>query len=182
MYGSSAQEESLCRESYLYNVISHERFKEYYAWNRDHLNIGLYMNRMLLSPHIVFERDNMTKSVNVITCAAPNYTYILKHVVATTEHHEYNQKMLANRIKFILLTLRGRVKENDVVILGAFGCGVFRQDPNIVANFFKDNMYILGKCHVIFAVPSGYSRKDNSTAMIFKNMVDSYEKVRTYDT
>lgn len=193
LYGSLAQEESLCRESFLYNVISHERFKDYYAWNRENLNLGLYTNRMLISPDIVFERGGFIRKANIITCAAPNYTHLLKKyaqeaanpLVASAmnlANFDRNVKVLESRIKFLLVNLRYRVKENDTVILGAFGCGVFKQDPTIVSQVFKDNLYILGKCHVIFAVPSGYSAKDHKTANVFRDMVDSYEKVRTYDT
>ena len=46
MRGSSAQEEDICRHSYLYSVIS--TFDAmFYEWNRNHTNRGLYMNQML---------------------------------------------------------------------------------------------------------------------------------------
>ena len=45
--GSSAQEESLCHASFLYNVLS--RRMDYYDWNNLHKNKGLYLNRALYS-------------------------------------------------------------------------------------------------------------------------------------
>lgn len=51
--GSIAQEECLCHESFLYNVL--ESFqREFYEWNMQHKQKGLYLNRALYSPEIGF--------------------------------------------------------------------------------------------------------------------------------
>ena len=47
--GSSAQEEMLCHNSFLYNVIS--TFKDYYNWNNEHKNKALYLDRAIYSPN-----------------------------------------------------------------------------------------------------------------------------------
>lgn len=166
--GSSAQEESLCRESFLYNVLSHERFKEYYKWNRHNLNNGLYKNRMIISPDILFDSTYIRKHIDpkpffikgnatVITCAAPNYSSILRYGKHNPSTYQRNLDVLLNRIRFVLVNLSTRIQEDDVIILGAFGCGVFKQDPAIVSQYFQDNLHILNKkCKVIFAVPSKY--------------------------
>lgn len=57
LQGSSAQEESLCHASFLYNVLS--EFKDYYAWNDKHKNRALYENRALYSPDVVFTNDSV---------------------------------------------------------------------------------------------------------------------------
>lgn len=55
--GSKAQEECLCHESNLYNIlVQHER---YYEENHKNLNRALYRNRVLYSPMVVFERDKI---------------------------------------------------------------------------------------------------------------------------
>ena len=72
LQGSNAQEESLCHESFLYNVLK-EYELEYYTWNREHLNKALYLNRALYSPDVIFERGEYRSKCDVITCAAPNF-------------------------------------------------------------------------------------------------------------
>ena len=59
MEGSSAQEESLCHESFLYNVLS--RYKEYYHANTYCKNRNLYSDRALYSPDIIFEHNAEAK-------------------------------------------------------------------------------------------------------------------------
>lgn len=49
--GSKAQEECLCHESYLYNVLS--KIEGFYDWNNKHKNKALYLNRGLYSPNIL---------------------------------------------------------------------------------------------------------------------------------
>ena len=54
------------------------------------------------------------------------------------------------------------------VILGAYGCGVFRQNPIMVAEMFKEEIEKTSISHVIFAVPTGF-HKENYEA--FKNIL-----------
>ena len=72
--GSMAQEEAICHESILYNVL--REFPKYYEWNKKHLNKTLYLNRAIFSKNILFRRCNHEKVVekyaSVITCATPN--------------------------------------------------------------------------------------------------------------
>jgi len=150
MRGSKAQEECLCHESFLYNVIS--RFSvPFYEWNNRHKNKALYTNRALYSP-IIFERNGVVRMTNVITCAAPNKSAAQKYQNVSDEE---NCEVLKSRIKFVLDVAR----DNGVktLILGAYGCGVFGQDATEVANIFKQYLDTEYKCFdtVVFAVPYG---------------------------
>ena len=149
--GSMAQEEVLCHNSILYNVLS--RFPEYYAWNNKYKNKGLYTNRALYTPNVLFcPYDGVNTFVcDVITCAAPNKSAGWKYRTIT-ENENYVE--LNDRIHFVLdIAAENNV---DTLILGAFGCGTFGQNPNDVASLF-DNC--LQSTHynrfnrVIFAVP-----------------------------
>lgn len=148
--GSSAQEESLCHESYLFNILAD--FSKYYEWNREHLNEGLYTNRALYTPEVRFERKGQIKYCDVITCAAPNLSYAIKgnHANVIADNHF----ILEDRIKFILdIAAAQRV---DTLILGAFGCGVFKQDALEVARIFTKYLKTTHKCFhkIIFAIPA----------------------------
>lgn len=129
--GSIAQEECLCHESFLYNVL--KEFPEYYAYNDKYKNKALYTNRALYSKDIIFERDNISCKCDVITCAAPNFAAASEYCRVSKEE---NSKVLRERIKFVLdIANDNRV---DTLILGAFGAGVFGQSAEEVAVIFKE--------------------------------------------
>lgn len=161
MGGSKAQEECLCHESFLYNVL--EKNKEYYEWNNEHKNKALYLNRALYSQNIIFERNEEKAICDVITCAAPNYSAAKKYLNISREE---NYSVLRSRTKYVLdIAFDNNV---DTLILGAWGCGVFSQDPAEVAEIFKEYLSKTHKCFekVIFAIPE--SRHDNNLTA-FKN-------------
>lgn len=157
--GSMAQEEALCHESTLYNVIADDTFRQFYNYNKQHLNRGMYHNRAIYSPNIAFTEgvnDEIVAYADVITCACPNYSYYIKMKVSPSE----NLLTLKSRIEFVKKIL----VENDVqiAILGAYGCGVFGQDPVTVASIFKETFStktnnLLEK--IIYAIPGGPNYK-----------------------
>lgn len=145
--GSKAQEECLCHESTLYNVL--KEFSEYYEYNKQNLNKALYLDRALYSSGIIFERNGVIKEADVLTCASPNFSAASKYCnVSKTE----NSRVLRQRIRFVLSILDQ--KELDTIILGAYGCGVFGQDPEEVATIFVEEIQnILNRdVKVVFAV------------------------------
>lgn len=157
--GSRAQEESLCHESTLYNVL--KEFPEFYEWNNQHLNKGLYLNRAIYSPDIVFERNGETLKCDVITCASPNWSAASYRCSA-----EENEKALEERIRLVLQV--ARVNNVDTLILGAFGCGVFQQKPEVVAKLFHkcaEETFKDYTIEIIFAViPALPGQTDNLAA------------------
>lgn len=155
--GSFAQEEALCSESTLFPTLT--QFEHtYYDWNREHLNHALYTNRALYSPSIVFERksekENKVVKVDVLTCAAPNYYGAGRQGVSYKE----NTKALSSRIKFMYDVAEDNCV--DTLILGAWGCGVFRQDACIVAELLIREAAGRSFNQVIFTVPNN-NRNDN---------------------
>lgn len=154
--GSVAQEEALCGESYLYNVL--RRFKSFYETNKEIGNknpLKYYENRAIYSPEVLFFRGKLRKTCSVITCASPNK----KASMGKEGYSEVlNRLSLQSRIKFVL----DIAAENNVktLILGAFGCGVFGQNPYEVATIFKEYLNKDYGCFekVIFAIPD-----ENST-------------------
>ena len=149
--GSKAQEECLCQESFLYNVLSQMTGK-FYDWNNQNKNRALYRDRGMYTPGVVFMRDGKTAACDVITCAAPNISAAHRYQNVS---YEENTKVLRARIKFVL----DIAKENQVntLILGAYGCGVFGQKGAEVAAIFKEYLETTHKCfeQVIFAIPEG---------------------------
>lgn len=131
--GSKAQEECLCHESFLYNVLS--ELDDYYTSHFQTLNRSLYTNDALYTPNIRFFRDNKNCLADVITCAAPNYKAASKyHNVSKFE----NLSVLKDRTRFVLDV--ASEEQVDTLILGAWGCGVFGQDPTEVAECFMNEL------------------------------------------
>ncbi len=166
MNGSKAQEECLCHESFLYNVISVQ--KQYYEENNKTKNRSLYINRALYSPGVYFERDDYRVEADVITCAAPNFSAAEKYCNVTKQE---NSKVLFERIAFVLGI--AKKEQVDVLILGAYGCGVFGQDPYEVAKIFKflltseKSPFLNVFPKVVFAIPKGSNQNLDAFQKIF---------------
>lgn len=140
--GMISQEECLCHDSFLFNVLV--EFMDYYKWNREHLNKGLYLNRAIYSPDVYFSK--VDRFVNIITCAAPNLN--AQRFGGATKKE--NSEALESRIKFVLDIAEDN--EIDSLILGAFGCGVFRQDPREVASIFVNECKKRNFKNIIFPI------------------------------
>ena len=172
--GSMAQEESLCHSSFLYNVLA--QCQGYYQWNNEHKNRGLYKNRALYSPNVRFFHGENTYVADVITCAAPNLSTARKYCDVSPQE---NTAALNSRIQF-LLDIAEREKV-DTLILGAWGCGVFGQDPEEVAQIFKNNLPERNIKKVIFAIPAGnnnfeaFDKIFNSKRNSFHGKSDPYK-------
>lgn len=167
--GSKAQEECLCHESFLYNVLK-EFQNDFYDKNKMALKKALYLNRALYTKEVFFTKGKSETTCDVITCAAPNKSAAQTYCNVTDEE---NAEVLISRIHYIL----NIAKENnvDTLILGAYGCGVFGQDPVEVARVF---LYELDKydcfSKIVFAIPKG----KNSNYSDFKKAIeDKKEKM-----
>lgn len=133
--GSQAQEESLARSSGLYPCIS--QMSEMYEYNRNRKTC-LYSDYMVYSPKVPFIRFDSGKLVNkpvlvsVITSPAVNAGVVMQRDV--DDRNKIGEVMIA-RIKKILAV--AAVNKNTAIVLGAFGCGVFKNSPEDVAGYFK---------------------------------------------
>lgn len=146
--GSTAQEECLCRCSTLYPVLSDSRFDIPYYGLHKRDGDALHNNDIIYSPNIyIIKSDNYTNlfrpsTVNVITCAAPN----LRETPANAYKHERGERPnISDKELLKLHENRGRCilrvaaeNGNETVILGAFGCGAFKNKPEIVAQAYKN--------------------------------------------
>lgn len=145
---AGAQEESLCRCSTLLPCLQamekpfyQKHIDMFYARQMDYMG----NDDLIYTPDVVvFKSDERTMpvhpkmmepqdwyKVNVITCAAPQLT-------SSNNRPDDYESIIAGRIKKILDVA---AKEgNDVVILGAWGCGAFRNPIEVVARTFVDQL------------------------------------------
>lgn len=136
--GARAQEEDLCRKSSLLLSLEDEAAKPYYRYNR---NLHTYMgsDAIIITPEVEILRNeagNLLEDsvlVAVMTCAAP----MLSRGMEGLTDKEYRQLVL-RRITGML-----RVAAwlgYDALVLGAFGCGAFRNDAAVISDLFAQAM------------------------------------------
>jgi uncharacterized protein (TIGR02452 family) len=133
--GAKAQEESLARSSGLYPCIS--QMREMYDTNR-RFGSCLYTDHMIYSPRVPVIRDdegdllNDPYTVSFITAPAVNAGAVKDH-----ERPQIEATMLGRMEKLLSLAV---VHRHDTLVLGAWGCGVFKNDTAKVAGWFHHHL------------------------------------------
>ncbi|MCI9217138.1 MAG: TIGR02452 family protein [Dorea sp.] len=151
--GSDAQEEAICRCSSLYFSLNERAMWDgFYSPHRAAKN-PLHNDDCIYTPDvIVFKSDTANPEllplkdwykVNVITCAAPNLRErpgnSMNPGKGNTPARLTDRDLLAIHEKRLRRILDiAAAEENEVVILGAFGCGAFLNPPRIVARAMKN--------------------------------------------
>ncbi len=187
--GASAQEECLCRCSGLYfSLNTPAMWDGFYQPHRD-AHDPIHNDDIIYTPDVtVFKTDTampqlMPESdwydVDVITCAAPNLRNIPSNKYNTGDGNKNviigDKDLLALHEKRLRRILEVALSENcDTIILGAFGCGAFQNNPEVVAqanrNVIKD--YLHAFKNIEFAVYC--SPRDESNFKIFERVLKVY--------
>jgi uncharacterized protein (TIGR02452 family) len=160
--GSQAQEESLARSSALYASLT--KVMAFYEHHRGQ-GTPLYTHAMILSPDCPVFRDDSgallssTQRVTFISSAAPN-----AGALKDRYPHEFNSipEVLKTRAEYVLALAASQGLKH--LVLGAWGCGVFRNDPHLVAQTF---MQLLSRdewrtrfSKVVFSIPDSSPNAD----------------------
>jgi uncharacterized protein (TIGR02452 family) len=161
--GAQAQEEALARSSALYPCLL--KVPQYYERNRANRST-IYLDLVIYSPLVPFFRNDdgvlLERPIlaSVITAPAPN-------AGAVTQNEPQNaaaiEQALRRRAELVLRVASAHKIEQ--LVLGAWGCGVFRNDPRMVAAIFADLLKPAGKFagafpHVVCAV---FDRSEGET-------------------
>lgn len=181
--GAKEQEESICRSSTLYENLLADNVQEFYKL---HLNVKKnynsceYNDDIIYTPNVLILKDdsnstdiknidlnnefNKKNIVSVITCAAPNNSN--KNF---TDNNIYNIH-ISRASRIIQIALNDNV---DIIILGAFGCGAFENNPVFVSKAYKEILVDdnIKNCFekVIFAIPNKNSRN-------YKEFLNTFDK------
>ncbi len=168
--GAQAQEEALARSSALYaSLVTCE---EYYKHNR-WLKTCFYSDYANYSPRCPIFRDDSGELldypvlVDFITSPAPN-----AGVIKEREPHRVDeiQPVLYQRAAKVLSIAAKNAC--DGLVLGAWGCGVFRNNPEMVAAVFESLLnqdYFVGRFkHIRFSV---LDRSGGKTFPAFERMI-----------
>ena len=149
--GAKAQEEDVARASALYRCLT--AVPEFYAHHRAERDLR-YTDRVIYSPEVPVFRspDNdlleQPYRLSFLTAAAPNLGALLDR-----------QPELAGTVPAVLEARAERVLRvaaahgHRRIVLGAWGCGVFRNSPEVVAAAFRTGLARVPYFeHVTFAI------------------------------
>jgi uncharacterized protein (TIGR02452 family) len=149
--GALSQEEDVARASALHTcLVTAPDFYDHHRADRD----LRYSDRVIYAPRVPVFRDEELRlldepfNVSMIVAAAPNLRAVLN-----------NQPELADTVPAVVRTRAVRVLEvaaahgHRRLVLGAWGCGVFGNDPTVVADAFTAALARIDFFdHVVFAV------------------------------
>ncbi|MEW2401110.1 TIGR02452 family protein [Streptomyces sp. NPDC046862] len=152
--GAQAQEEALCRASALYACVREVRaFYDHHRTHRD----PFYTDRVIHSPAVPVFRDDRGRlldepyTAGFLTAAAPNASVVRR---TSPQRVPELPHALALRAERVLETAAACGYRR--LVLGAWGCGVFGNDPGQVAEAFRE-LLVKGRFegyfeHVVFGV------------------------------
>ncbi|MGV9810606.1 TIGR02452 family protein [Streptomyces cellulosae] len=177
--GAQAQEEALCRASALYTCLL--RAPGFYEHHRD----PFYTDRVIHTPAVPVFRDDRGVLLDApftagfLTSPAPNAGVIRSKAPERV-----------GEVPGALVRRAGRVLETAAhhgyrrLVLGAWGCGVFRNDPAQVAEAFRTHLGPGGRfegafAHVVFGILDRTREGATRTAFerTFADLVDAPAEV-----
>ncbi|MGJ5895351.1 TIGR02452 family protein [Streptomyces niveiscabiei] len=134
--GAQAQEEALCRASALYACLLEA--PDFYAFHRAHRD-PFYTDRVIHSPAVPVFRDDRGRLLDepyhagFLTAAAPNAGVVRRTLPERVDEVPGALAVRAERVLETAVAFGYRR-----VVLGAWGCGVFQNDPVQVAGTFRE--------------------------------------------
>lgn len=177
--GAQAQEESLCRVSTLYPALSDQSASDFYArhWEMIHSGEMKRENRddCIYTPGVVVVREDAGEeplltpearyTVDVITCAAPDLRFTDDGSMYAPTQEELHA-LLVKRWRRILAVAAANGAQ--VLILGAFGCGVFANPPKLVAAAFEEAAQGIDHCFEVIEFAVYSPRPDSPNLQAFR--------------
>jgi len=147
--GAVAQEEDLCRSSGLYACT---KSKPQFYNDNILCEDALYTDNVIYSPNVPFFRDENSflleepYLLSIISAPAPNLSGLREEGLRNKVKGVFRERV----IKVLQVAAEHGHKN---IILGAWGCGAFGNDPQMVAQVFKDMLpKVPAFEHVCFAV------------------------------
>lgn len=181
--GSSAQEECLCRTSTLYPLLYRRSLRDTFYKHHHSLNTAKASDALIYTEGVIICKtdEDLPKrmsrkdwaSVDVITVAAPDLrTKSNLHAALVGNGTFMNDaELFGYHVKRAIHVLTcAAAKGADTLVLGAFGCGAFQNNPEVVARAYKVALEEFPKVfkRIEFAVYCPPT--DDTNYQVFKNM------------
>jgi len=148
--GSSAQEECLCRTSTLYPLLYRRSLRDTFYKHHHTLNTSKASDALIYIEGVIICKtdEDLPKrmsreewvSVDVITVAAPDLRTKSNIHAAIIDNGTYmnDAELFGYHVKrAIHIMTCAAAKGADTLVLGAFGCGAFQNNPEVVARAYK---------------------------------------------
>ena len=125
--GKEGQEGSICRQTLLFPTLG---MSYMYNENKRRGSKPEASDIMIYSPNVMVIRDDKYEMINNFPV-----DIISASAVDNRKYHIYNsEEIMENRIRKIILT--AAEEKVDILILGAFGCGIFKNNSTTTARIF----------------------------------------------
>jgi len=187
--GSSAQEECLCRTSTLYPLLYRRTLRDSFYKHHHDLNTPKASDSLIYTEGVIICKTDedlpkrMPKedwiTVDVITISAPDLRDKSNIHAPLVNGGTYmnNAELFGYHVKRAIHMLTcAAAKGADILVLGAFGCGAFQNDPEVVARAYRTALNEFPEVfkQIEFAVycPPGGSRNYD----VFKKVLKSSSK------
>jgi uncharacterized protein (TIGR02452 family) len=166
--GAQAQEESLARASGLYAMLLGDPMYDHHRSRKD----PMYTTWVIYSPDVpVFRLDQGRLLEEPYFCS-----FLMSPAVNVGALHHRDRRgdeirrVMQERVERVLAV--AALHDHEALVLGAWGCGVFRNDPGQIAELFRDALagsFRGAFTHVVFAVldSSGASRSLGPFEQVF---------------
>lgn len=148
--GASAQEECLCRTSTLYPLLYRRTLRDSYYKHHHDLKTAKATDSLIYTEGVIICKtdEDLPKrmpqedwvTVDVITIAAPDLRDKSNVHVPLVDGGTYmnDAELFGYHIKRAIHMLTcAAAKGANILVLGAFGCGAFQNDPEVVARAYK---------------------------------------------
>ena len=187
--GANAQEECLCRCSGLYFCLNTPVMWDGFYKPHRNARDPIHNDDIIYTPGVtVFKTDSATPQllpesewydVDIITCAAPNLRNQPSNRYNSGDGNRQvkmtDKGLLALHEKKLRRILEVALSEGcETIILGAFGCGAFQNNPEVVAlanrNVIKDYLHAFKNVEFAVYCPP----RDDSNFKIFERVLKVY--------
>jgi uncharacterized protein (TIGR02452 family) len=133
--GARAQEESLARSSGLFTCLAGNEMYDYHRGRRD----PFYSDYAIYSPDVAILRTDDGELLetpylcSILTAPAVNANAVAQHVP-----ERLAEVPAAMRARIARVLAIAAIHGHEVLILGAWGCGAFGNDSEVIAGLFRD--------------------------------------------
>lgn len=127
--GRIGQEESICRQTLLFPTLCESNM---YKINKENVKSITQYDTMIFSPDVYIIRDD---DFNLLEKKSFTVDVISSPPVDNRNNFQNSAIIMERRIRRIVFLAAN--KGAEILILGAFGCGILKNDPSFISQIFK---------------------------------------------
>lgn len=134
--GAKTQEETLCRQSNLYLGLVNADYPLLEQGGLLIKNVTFFRNDAYLFLEKPFQADVFASAA--YDCNQSHLPDLEKRLAGYDKPVQYLAYESGTKAKMRAMFRAAKENGNDALVLGAFGCGAFKNDPKVIAGWYKD--------------------------------------------